>query len=193
MSQDAKAALPPVVSEAAWRATRARLLEKEKAHTRAQDALAAERRRLPMVAIEKDYVFDGPGSDTRLIDLFAGRRQLLLYHFMYAPGVQGWPDAGCPGCSFFIDQIPHLSHLEARDISFALVSRAPLANIRAYQARMGWTIPWLSSEKNTFNVDFNITRGDEETHGLSVFLRDGERIFRTYFTSMRGTEALGSI
>src|SRR5207244_5065381 len=137
--------LPPVVSPAEWQAARDELLVKEKAATHARDALAAERRRLPMVQIDKDYVFDGPDGKVSLLDLFDGRRQLILYHFMFAPGVEGWPSAGCPGCSFFVDQIGHLAHLHARNTSFALVSRAPLAQIEAYQKRMGWTIPALSS------------------------------------------------
>ncbi|HZZ37356.1 MAG TPA: DUF899 family protein, partial [Caulobacteraceae bacterium] len=121
-----RTALPPVVSADQWQAARDRLMAKEKAHTRAGDSLAAERRRLPMVWIDKDYVFEGPAGKARLVDLFEGRRQLLLYHFMFAPDVGGWPDAGCPGCSWFVDQIGRLEHLHARDVSFALVSRAPL-------------------------------------------------------------------
>ena len=111
----------------------------------ARDALAAERRRLPTVRIEKDYVFEGPDGKASLRALFDGRRQLIVYHFMFAPGVEGWPEAGCPGCSLFVDQIGHLAHLHARDTSFALVSRAPLANIERYREHMGWAIPWLSS------------------------------------------------
>ena len=187
-----KKALPRIVAPAEWRAARENLLAKEKAATRAQDALAAERRRLPMVRIEKDYVFAGPGGKTSLLDLFEGRRQLIIYHFMFAPPVEGWPEAGCPGCSFFVDQIGHLAHLHARDTSFALVSRAPLANIQRYQKRMGWTVPWFSSSDSDFNVDFGVTTETDETFGLSIFLRDGNRVFRTYFTSGRGVEALGS-
>src|SRR5690349_4591734 len=117
--------LPPIVSPAEWLAAREKLLLKEKAATRERDALAAERRRLPMVQIDKDYVFEGPDGRARLVDLFDGRRQLILYHFMFAPDVGGWPSAGCPGCSMVVDQIGHLSHLHARDTSFVLVSRAP--------------------------------------------------------------------
>ena len=120
--------LPRMVSAAEWQNARDKLLVKEKAATYARDALAAERRRLPMVLIEKTYVFEGPKGKGSLVDMFEGRRQLLLYHFMFAPGVDGWPAAGCPGCSMFVDQIGHLAHLHARDTSFALVSRAPLAN-----------------------------------------------------------------
>jgi predicted dithiol-disulfide oxidoreductase (DUF899 family) len=185
--------LPPVVSQAEWESARAALLAKEKAATRARDALAAERRRLPRVRIDKEYVFDGPAGKATLLDLFEGRRQLILYHFMFAPGVDGWPSAGCDGCSMVVDQVGHLAHLHARDTSFALVSRAPLENIEAYRARMGWTIPWYSSARSDFNVDFGLTTDDGETFGLSVFLRDGGDVYRTYFTSERGVEALGSV
>jgi predicted dithiol-disulfide oxidoreductase (DUF899 family) len=185
-------ALPTIASPAKWQAAHERLMAKEKAATRARDALAAERRRQPMVEIEKDYVFEGPDGQVRLLDLFEGRRQLILYHFMFAPGVDGWPKAGCPGCSFFVDQIGHLAHLHARDTSFALVSRAPLKNIQRYEKRMGWTVPWFSSAGSDFNVDFGLTTDKGETFGLSVFLRDSKRVFRTYFTTRRGVEALGS-
>ena len=184
--------LPKVVAEAEWRRERDKLLAKEKAATRASDALAAERRRLPMVRIEKDYVFAGPKGQARLVDLFDGRRQLVLYHFMFAPGVDGWPDAGCPGCSFFLDQITHLAHLHARDTSLVLVSRAPLENIRRYQQRMGWTVPWYSSAQNDFNRDFGLTTDEGETFGLSVFIRDDGNVYRSYFTAGRGVEMVGS-
>ena len=185
--------LPPIVSPAEWQGARDNLLLKEKAATRARDALAAERRRLPMVRIEKDYVFEGPDGRASLGDLFEGRRQLLLYHFMFGPGAGGWPSAGCPGCSMFVDQVGHLAHLHARDTSFVLVSRAPLAKIKPYQKRMGWTIPWFSSSGSDFNNDFGVTTDEGETFGLSVFFRDGEPVFRTYFTDGRGVEALGSV
>jgi predicted dithiol-disulfide oxidoreductase (DUF899 family) len=184
--------LPKIVSPAEWQASHQRLLVKEKSATRARDALAAKRRRLPAMHIEKDYLFDGQTGQVSLLDLFEGRRQLIVYHFMFAPGVDGWPEAGCPGCSFFVDQIGHLAHLHARDTSFALVSRAPLANIERYKKRMGWTVPWFSSHGSDFNVDFGVTTDNGETFGLSVFLRDGDKILRTYFTTRRGVEALGS-
>src|SRR5213595_1542016 len=133
--------LPPVVSPTDWQVARDALLVKEKDATRARDALAAERRRLPMVRIEKDYAFDGTDGKARLLDFFEGRRQLLVYHFMFGPN----QDAGCDGCSMFVDQIGHLAHLHVRDTSFALVSRAPMTKIEAYRKRMGWTIPWYSS------------------------------------------------
>src|SRR5919197_889230 len=132
--------LPPVVSPTEWQAARDALLAKEKEATRARDALAAERRRLPRVQISKDYVFDGPAGKASLLDLFDGRRQLILYHFMFGPT----QEVGCDGCSMFVDNICHLVHLHARDTSFVLVSRAPLEKIEAYRTRMGWTIPWFS-------------------------------------------------
>jgi predicted dithiol-disulfide oxidoreductase (DUF899 family) len=185
--------LPKIVSPAEWRAARDQLLVKEKAATHARDALAAERRRLPMEHIDKTYRFEGPDGKATLLDLFEGRRQLIIYHFMFAPGVEGWPEAGCSGCSMFVDQVCNLAHLHARDTSFALVSRAPLANIERYRERMGWTIPWFSSSDTDFNVDFGLTTDRGETFGLSVFLRDGSKIYRTYFTTGRGVEALGPV
>jgi predicted dithiol-disulfide oxidoreductase (DUF899 family) len=185
--------LPHVVSQGEWEAAREKLLVKEKEATRARDALAAERRRLPMALVTKDYVFEGPDGKASLLDLFDGRRQLIIYHFMFAPGVSGWPSAGCDGCSMVVDNIGHLSHLRARDTSLVLVSRAPLAKIEAYKERMGWTVPWFSSFGSDFNVDFGLTTDEGETFGLSVFLRDGDNVYRTYFTSGRGVEALGSI
>jgi predicted dithiol-disulfide oxidoreductase (DUF899 family) len=184
--------LPPVVTEEEWRVVLADVIAKEKEATRARDALAAERRRLPRVRIDKDYVFEGPDGKASLLDLFDGRRQLILYHFMFAPGVDGWPDAGCPGCSFVADQIPHLAHLHTRDTSLVLVSLAPLDKIAAYKKRMGWSIPWYSSAGSDFNVDFGLSREDGETFGLSVFIRDGDEVYRTYFTNGRGVEALGT-
>jgi predicted dithiol-disulfide oxidoreductase (DUF899 family) len=184
--------LPAVVSAAEWQSAHEILLAKEKAATRARDALAAERRRQPMVKIDVPYAFDGPRGKASFLDLFEGRRQLIVYHFMFAPGVDGWPDAGCPGCSFFVDQIGHLAHLRARDVSFALVSSAPREKLAAYQQRMGWSVPWYSSAGSSFNRDFRVTTDRGERFGLSVFLRDGDDIYRTYFTTSRGVEALGS-
>jgi predicted dithiol-disulfide oxidoreductase (DUF899 family) len=185
--------LPPVVSQDEWEAAVDALRVKEKEATRARDALAAERRRLPMVRIDKEYVFEGPDGKTSLLDLFDGRRQLILYHFMFAPGVHGWPEAGCDGCSMFVDQVGHIAHLHARDTSFVLVSRAPIANIERYRKRMGWEIAWHSSAGSDFNVDFGVTTDEGERFGLSVLLRNGEDVYRTYFTSGRGVEALGSV
>jgi predicted dithiol-disulfide oxidoreductase (DUF899 family) len=188
---------PPVVSRTEWQEARDALLAEEKEATRARDALAAERRRLPIVAIDKDYVFDGPDGKARLLDLFERRSQLLLYHFMFGPN----QEAGCNGCSMFIDQIGDVAHLHARDTSFAIVSRAPSTKIEAYKKRMGWTIPWYSSFETDFNVDFGVgpetpqpdVYQDGETFGLSVFLRDSDSVYRTYFTTARGVEALGSV
>jgi predicted dithiol-disulfide oxidoreductase (DUF899 family) len=188
--------LPPVVSPTEWQVARDELLAKEKEATRARDALAAERRRLPMVSIDKAYVFEGPEGKASLLDLFEGRRQLIVYHFMFGPSQV----EGCDGCSMVVDNIGHPAHLHARDTSFALVSRAPLAKIEPYKKRMGWTVPWYSSSGSDFNVDFGVSPEsprptdyqDGESFGLSVFLRDGDKIYRTYFTSGRGVEALGS-
>jgi predicted dithiol-disulfide oxidoreductase (DUF899 family) len=178
------------VTREEWQEARDKLLRKEKAATRAHDKLAAERRRLPMVAVEKDYVFTGPNGRASLLDLFEGRRQLIIYHFMFAPDVDGWPAAGCPGCSMVVDYIGPLAHLHARDTSLALVSLAPLANIEAYRRRMGWTLPWFSSEGTEFNKDFGVTTPEGETFGLSTFLRVGGDVFHTYFTTDRGLEAV---
>ena len=186
-------ALPEIVSPAEWEKAHAQFLVKEKAATRERDRLAAERRRLPMVEITQDYTFDGPKEKISLLDLFAGRRQLLLYHFMFAPEVDGWPNAACPGCSLFLDQVGRLEHVQARDTSFAVVSRAPLKNIQRYQKRMGWNVRWVSSEKTTFNADLGLTTDEGEDHGLSVFIRDGKKIYRTYFTQARGLEYIGSV
>jgi predicted dithiol-disulfide oxidoreductase (DUF899 family) len=181
--------LPTVVSAAEWQADRDRLLIKEKAATRARDELAAERRKLPMVRMDKDYAFEGPGGKLSLLDLFEGRRQLIVYHFMFAPG----SDQLCEGCSLFTDNIGELAHLHARDTSLTLVSRAPLAELAPVRRRMGWTVPWVSSFGGDFNDDMGVTIDGRETFGLSVFLRDRESAFRTYFTNGRGVEALGSV
>jgi predicted dithiol-disulfide oxidoreductase (DUF899 family) len=189
--------LPEIVSAEEWEAAHEKLQAKEKEATRAQDALAADRRRQPMVRVEKDYELDGPEGKVRLLDLFEGRRQLIVYHFMFGPN----QDVGCDGCSFFADQVPHLAHLHARETSFALVSRAPLAKLESYKQRMGWQIPWYSSHESDFNVDLGLSPEqpqqdqdqDGESFGLSVFLRDGDRVYRTYFTGGRGTETLGTV
>ncbi|MCC5812265.1 MAG: DUF899 domain-containing protein [Ectothiorhodospiraceae bacterium] len=191
-------ALPPVVSEEEWRAALEQQLLREKAHTRARDALNAQRRRLPMMAISKQYRFHGPDGEASLLDLFQGRRQLIIYHFMFGPD---WK-AGCDGCSWVVDAMTHPAHLNARDTSIALVSRAPLEKLEHYKARMGWTHPdWYSSLDSDFNQDMGVSTGDRnapgtdrgERHGVSVFLRDGEYVYRTYFTGRRGVEYLGSL
>jgi len=184
---------PDVVSSAEWDQVHQALLRKEKAATTARDALAAERRRLPVAAVEKEYVFEGPDGAVSLLELFAGRSQLIVYHFIFAPGVDGWPSAGCPGCSMFVDQIAHPSHLHARNTSLVVVSRAPLANIETYRRRMGWTLPWYSSAANDFNRDFGLTTDEGEIGGLSVLIRDGDKVFRSYFGLSRGLEDVGSV
>lgn len=180
--------LPKVVSAQEWQAALDQLLVKEKALTRERDALNAERRRLPMVRVEKSYTLQGVNGNATLLDLFEGRRQLIVYHFMFAPE---WK-AGCDGCSWVADAMTHPAHLHARDTSLVMVSRAPLEKIRQYQARMGWTIPWYSSYESDFNYDFGATIDNGERHGASVFLRDGDSIYRTYYTGARGVEYFGS-
>jgi predicted dithiol-disulfide oxidoreductase (DUF899 family) len=189
--------LPEIVSQREWESALEQLHAKEKAATRASDALAAERRRLPRVLVAKEYLFDGPGGRATLADLFEGRRQLLLYHFMFGPS----QSEGCDGCSMFVDGVAHLSHLHERDTTFALVSRARFEKLAAYRRRMGWEIPWYSSARSDFNVDLGLSPArpqpeeyqDGETFGLSAFLREGDELYRTYFTSRRGVEALGSV
>ncbi|MEV6755497.1 DUF899 domain-containing protein [Streptomyces sp. NPDC051214] len=184
--------LPDIVTREEWLAARQELLVKEKAQTRARDALNAERRRLPMVEIGKEYLFDGSDGKATLFDLFDGDAQLIVYHFMFAPE---W-DAGCRSCSAFLDQIGHLAHLRARSTNFIAVSRAPFTKILPFKARMGWTVPWYSSHGSDFNHDFDATvDAGEESHeqpGLSCFLRDGDRVFHTYSTYARGTDWIAS-
>lgn len=213
-------ALPPVVSRAEWLAARRALLRKEKELTRLRDALNAERRRLPVVAIDKDYNFETPQGRKSLRHLFEDRRQLVIYHFMFdpddpPPGQTHPYSEGCPGCSHLADNIPHLSHLHARDTAFTMVSRAPLQKIEPFKRRMGWTMPWVSSFGSDFNYDFGVTidpaiappqynyldaeelkARDQLEHvkgelpGLSVFLRDEERIYHSYSTFGRGLDGL---
>jgi predicted dithiol-disulfide oxidoreductase (DUF899 family) len=179
---------PPVVSPDAWNEAHARMLVKEKAHTRAGDALAAERRRMPWMAVEKPYVFEGAGGKLSLLDLFEGRRQLIVYRAFFEPGVHGWPDHACRGCSLGADQVGHLSHLHAKDTTLAYVSRAPQSDIARLKARMGWTMPWHTIT-DSFDADFGV----DLWHGHNVFIRDGERIFRTHFINVRGDEAFGNV
>jgi predicted dithiol-disulfide oxidoreductase (DUF899 family) len=180
--------MPPVVSPQEWEAARQELVVKEKELTRARDALAAERRRMPRVAVEKEYEFEGPDGPVSLLGLFGGRRQLIVYRFFYEPGVADFPDGGCRGCSFLADQVAHLAHLNARDTTLAFVSRAPQPDIERWKARMGWEqIPWY-----TLTDDFDADFGVGEWHGTNAFLRDGEKIYRTYFVNNRGDEAMGS-
>jgi len=180
--------IPPVVSREEWDAARQELLAKEKALTHARDALAAERRRMPRMAVEKEYEFEGPDGPVGLPGLFDGRRQLVVYRFFYEPGVADFPAGGCRGCSFLADQVAHLAHLNARDTTLAFVSRAPQPDIARWKARMGWEqIPWY-----TLTDDFDADFGVDEWHGTNAFLRDGEQIYRTYFVDSRGDEAMGS-
>ncbi|WP_330631944.1 DUF899 domain-containing protein [Halocatena halophila] len=206
--------LPPVVSREEWREARIELLEEEKELTRKRDALNAKRRRLPMIEIETDYTFDGPDGTVSLLDIFEGRRQLIIQHFMFDPE---WEE-GCPSCSMWADHIArgHRNHLHDRDTTLALVSRAPREKIEPFQERMGWSLPWYSSYGSDFNYDFHVTIDDAvapveynymdaetleqkgldyhldgEQPGLSVFLRDGETVYHTYSTYARGTEQVG--
>jgi predicted dithiol-disulfide oxidoreductase (DUF899 family) len=178
---------PPVVSAQEWEAARQKLLVKEKAVTRSRDALAAERRRMPWLAVEKKYEFIGPKGKVSLLDLFEGRRQLVLYRAFFEPGVFGWPDHACRGCSFGADQLGHLSHLNARDTTLVYASRAPQADIERLKKRMEWDMPWYTIT-DSFDSDFGVN----EWHGTNAFIRDGEKIYRTYFINNRGDEALNS-
>jgi predicted dithiol-disulfide oxidoreductase (DUF899 family) len=180
---------PPVVSPEAWRAARDALLVKEKTHVRARDALAAERRRMPWMAVGKDYVFEGPDGPVSLVDLFAGRRQLILYRAFFEPGVFGWPDHACRGCSLGADQVSNLIHLNQRETTLVYASRAPQADIARLKARMGWEqIPWYTIT-DSFDADFGV----DEWHGHNVFIRDGEAVYRSYSIDNRGDEALGTL
>jgi predicted dithiol-disulfide oxidoreductase (DUF899 family) len=202
---------PRVVSRDEWLAARRELLAEEKEFTRQRDALNTKRRKLPMVGIDKEYVFQGPDGQASLRGLFEGRGQLLIYHFMFDPD---W-DEGCKSCSFLADGIGQLTHLHARDTTLAMVSRAPLAKLEAFRQRMGWTVPWYSSVGSDFNYDLHVTLDpavtpveynyrdlDElgpdwqgwtgEMHGLSAFLRRGDRVFHTYSSYARGTDMVNS-
>jgi len=180
---------PTITSQQEWEAARQQLLVKEKAFTRSRDALAAERRRMPWMAVEKRYEFEGPNGKVSLLDLFEGRRQLIVYRAFYEPGVFGWPDHACRGCSLGADQVSHLAHLNARDTTLAYASRAPQADIERVKARMGWEqIPWYTIT-DSFDVDFGV----DQWHGHNVFFHDAERVFRTYFVNERGDEAMGTV
>jgi len=202
--------IPRIVPRSEWLAARTRLLEQEKELTRSRDRLAAARREMPMVEIDKPYQLEGPDGTADLPDLFGRHKQLIVYHFMFEPD----RDEGCPSCSYLADNFTGaILHLPARDTAFAVVSRAPLAKLTAFKQRMGWTFPWYSSYRSDFNADFGVTvdasapdstynyrstaaqlaagaiwieRG--ELPGLSVFLREGERIFHTYSTYSRGLD-----
>ena len=177
---------PPIVSPQEWEAARLELLVQEKELTRARDALAARRRRMPWMAVEKDYQFDGPDGRVGLRDLFDGRRQLLVYRAFLEPGVHGWPGHACIGCSLVADQVAPVVHLNARDTTLVFVSRAPQSDIVRVKARMGWQMPWFTMT-DEFDKDFGV----DEWHGTNVFYLDGERVFRTYFVNARGDEVMG--
>jgi predicted dithiol-disulfide oxidoreductase (DUF899 family) len=178
---------PAVVSAEEWDAARQLLLVKEKALTRARDALAAERRQMPWLPVSKAYIFEGPEGKASLVDLFGGRRQLIVYRAFYEPGVFEWPEHACRGCSMVADQVAHLAHLHARDTSLVFASRAPQADIARLKARMGWTMPWYTIT-DAFDADFGV----DEWHGTNAFIRDRDGVFRTYFVNNRGDEAMGS-
>jgi predicted dithiol-disulfide oxidoreductase (DUF899 family) len=180
---------PPIVSTQDWQAAHERMLAKEKAFTRARDALAAERRRMPWTAVDKPYLFDGSQGKVNLLDLFEGRRQLIVYRAFFEPGVHGWPEHACVGCSMLADQVSNLAHLNARDTTLAYVSRAPQPDIARVKARMGWQhIPWYTLT-DSFDTDFGV----HEWHGHNAFIRQGEQIFRTYLINSRGDEAMGTV
>jgi len=180
---------PPIVSEQDWEAARQELLVREKELTRARDGLAAARRRMPWLAVTKEYEFEGTKGKASLLDLFEGRRQLIVYRAFLEPGVFGWPDHACPGCSLVADQVADVAHLNARDTTLAFASRAPLPDIDRVKARMGWTMPWYSmAEGSTFDVD----HGVDEWHGTNAFIRDGDSVYRTYFVNARGDEVMGN-
>jgi len=178
---------PPIVSAKEWEDALAELLVKEKAVTRARDQLAAERRRMPWLAVEKNYEFEGPQGKVNLADLFEGRRQLIVYRAFYDSDVFGWPEHACRGCSMVADHVGHLAHLNARDTTLVFVSRAPQAMIQSLKEQMGWSMPWY-----TITDDFDTDFGVREWHGTNAFIRDGDRVFRTYFINNRGDEALGN-
>lgn len=180
---------PPIVSRDEWLAAREALLAHEKELTRHYDQVSAERRRLPMVKVEKTYTFDGPEGKRSLYDLFENQHQLIVYHFMFDPA---WEN-GCMGCTGFTNDLGDLSELSVRNTQFVLISRAPLEKLLAYKARMGWERPWYSSFETDFNQDFQVTVDNGERHGLSVFFRIADEIFHTYSTYQRGCESLSDV
>src|SRR5438270_12161415 len=178
---------PKIVSPKEWEAERQQLLVKEKELTRARDSLAAERGRMPWAAVEKEYKFEGPGGKASLLDLFDGRHQLIIYRAFFEPGVHGWPEHACIGCSLGADQVGHLAHLNACDTTLVYASRAPQADIARLKARMAWKLPWYTIT-DSFDADFGV----DEWHGHNAFIREGDRVFRTYFINGRGDEAMGT-
>ncbi|GAA1848144.1 DUF899 domain-containing protein [Pseudonocardia ailaonensis] len=176
-----------IVTSQEWEAARLELLVKEKELTRAADAVAAARRRMPWQEVSPEYVFEGPSGQVTLDELFAGRSQLVVYRAFYEPGVFGWPERPCRGCSMIADHIGDLAHVNARDTTFVFASRAPYADIAGMKERMGWRMPWYS-----FSGTFDRDHGVDEWHGTNVFTRSSGRIHRTYFLNNRGDESLGS-
>jgi predicted dithiol-disulfide oxidoreductase (DUF899 family) len=172
---------PPVVTAAEWQQARDELLKAEKEHTRASDALAAKRRRLPMVRFDRDYVFEAPTGKQSLLELFDGRDQLVLYQFMDVG-----PDNFCPGCTNFTNSVTNLASVNERGVSFVIASDMPLAQIQSYWQQQGWSVPFVSSRGSSFSADC----GAGEGFGLNVFLRDGDEVYRTYFTNGRGVDIL---
>ena len=178
---------PQIVSAQDWAAALEQMLVKEKELTRARDALAASRRRMPWLAVDKEYEFEGPEGKVSLLGLFQGRRQLIVYRAFFEPGVHGWPDHACPGCSMIADHIGHLAHLNARDTTLVFASPAPQADIERLKQRMDWEMPWYTITDG-FDADFGV----DEWHGTNAFIHDGDRVFRTYFINNRGDEVLGN-
>ncbi len=180
---------PNIVSKEEWLAARETLLAREKELTKHQDQVNAQRRRLPMVKLEKTYMFNGQEGNRSLQDLFAGQTQLIVYHFMFDPS---WEN-GCMGCTGFVNDLGDLSELQARNTEFVIISRAPLQKLLVYKTRMGWERPWYSSFESDFNQDFQVTVNGGERHGLSVFFRVDDDIFHTYSTYERGCESLSDV
>jgi predicted dithiol-disulfide oxidoreductase (DUF899 family) len=178
---------PLIVSPEKWADAHQQLLVKEKEVLRAHDALAAQRRRMPWMAVQNDYAFEGPEGKASLLDLFDGRRQLIVYRAFLEPGVHGWPDHACVGCSMVADQVAHVGHLNARDTTLVFASRAPQPDIARVKARMGWEMPWY-----TITDDFDVDFGVHEWHGHNAFVHDGDQVYRTYFINNRGDEAIGT-
>jgi predicted dithiol-disulfide oxidoreductase (DUF899 family) len=186
--------MPPIVSPQEWRTAREQMLVREKELTRARDALAAERRRMPWMPVEKEYRFEGPDGSASLLDLFDGRRQLIVYRAFYEPGITttaegtSYPERACVGCSFGADQVAHPAHLNARDTTLVYASRAPQSEINGLKERMGWqAIPWYTITDD-FDADFDV----DQWHGHNAFYREDDRVYRTYFIDSRGDEAMGS-
>ena len=176
----------PIVSQQEWETARQELLLQEKTFTRSRDALAAKRRRMPWMAIEKKYEFDGPKGKVTLLDLFEGRPQLIVYRAFFEPGVFGWPDHACRGCSLGADQVGNLAHLNARDTTLAYASRAPQKDIERLKARMDWKMPWYTLT-DSFDVDFGVN----EWHGHNVFIRDGDQILARISSTTAATRRWG--